>query len=170
MWGSQSANTVLNKLLTIKRPLSPDKSCAGSDFCVVLGVHSVFNGSPREAQTILLLLCIDLLGEGKGWSLLPTSYFDLPVTAKALLRQTTAQDWNNQGLRQLTNTMSQTGCLRKWYKAPGSTRAKWAVLNAMAVSNHLTLWAAKLLLELFCVVVESSLEALSAQVSLTPWC
>lgn len=66
LWGSQSANTALGTLLTTKRPLSPDKSFAGSDFCMVLRVHFMFHGLLRQAQTILLLLCLGLLGGRKG--------------------------------------------------------------------------------------------------------
>ena len=38
LWGSQSANIALGPLLPTKRPLSPDNSCAGYDFCMALGV------------------------------------------------------------------------------------------------------------------------------------
>jgi len=51
-----------------------------------------------------------------------TSSSDLPVTAKALLRQTKAEDSNNHDLRQLTTIITtQTGCLRNWYQAPGGS-------------------------------------------------
>lgn len=55
--GSQSAETAPSPLLTTKRPLSPNNSCAVCDFCVALGVRFMFNGSLREEQTSLPLLC-----------------------------------------------------------------------------------------------------------------
>lgn len=66
LWGSQSANTALDPLLTTKKLLSPDKTCAGYDLCTALGVHFMFSGSLREAQNTLPLLCMCLFGDGKG--------------------------------------------------------------------------------------------------------
>lgn len=65
LWGSQSANTA-PAAAGYKRPLSLHNSCAGCDFLMALGGHFMFNGSLREGQTILSLLCMGLLSEGKG--------------------------------------------------------------------------------------------------------
>lgn len=88
--GSQSAETALSPLLTTKRPLSPNNSCAVCDFCTALGARFMFNGSLREEQTSLPLLCAGLFCESKGpragevvsWLLLSAS---LPHTATDLI-------------------------------------------------------------------------------------
>lgn len=87
---SQSAETAPSSLLTTKRPLSPNNSCAVCDFCMALGVRFMFNGSLREEQTSLPLLCTGLFCEGKGprtgevvsWLLLSAS---LPHTVTDLI-------------------------------------------------------------------------------------
>lgn len=53
-------------LLTTKTPLSPNRACAVCDFRVALGARFMFNGSLREEQTSLPLLCAGLFGEGSG--------------------------------------------------------------------------------------------------------